>query len=136
MKTLIESKNIKDCKFKVFLLCADCDQKLNETVELTANEIYKDWGRITMGAGFNAGNCPNGCRSTFSDLNINTRQKVVDAETGEAVVFKVFKFLRGKFYSDDKVDSCNCIKKGMTYHSDKYPAVCGACGKWAIGYVD
>ncbi len=54
--------------WKAILKCADCGHVLN-----TAEHVPEDEkARVGLTAGFNAGSCPNGCRATFSDLNINT----------------------------------------------------------------
>ena len=77
----IENNGIKSDvlgSFSVHICCGDCGTEMNSTVEMTAEEIRKDWTRLVMSSGFNAGKCPNGCRSTFSDLNINTDLKLYD----------------------------------------------------------
>lgn len=51
------------------LRCADCGQELNRTRPLTPDEAA--FARVN--SAMVAGRCPKGCRSTFSDLNINTR---------------------------------------------------------------
>ena len=63
-------------KYIVRLLCADCGKELNRSKEMTGKEICDNWVMIVMGSGFNAGKCKKGCRSTFSDLNINTDFKI------------------------------------------------------------
>lgn len=68
---------VKDDKqYKCTLHCGDCDNQLNETVEMTGKELGSSWTGMVMGSGFAAGKCSNGCRSTFSDLNINTKLNV------------------------------------------------------------
>lgn len=50
------------------LRCRDCGQILN-----TAEHVpEREKGRVAISSGFAAGGCPNGCRATFTDLNINT----------------------------------------------------------------
>lgn len=49
--------------------CAECGRELNRTVPLTDDQ--KSFARVSSGLA--AGPCPNGCRSTFTDLNLNTR---------------------------------------------------------------
>jgi len=61
---------------KVLVLkCRDCGRELNRTEPLT--EEQASHARIT--SAFAAGACPNGCRSTFSDLNINTEIEEIEA---------------------------------------------------------
>lgn len=50
------------------LKCHDCGSELNRAVHVPENEK----GRVSITSSFAAGQCPKGCRSTFSDLNINT----------------------------------------------------------------
>jgi hypothetical protein len=56
-------------KVILILRCADCGQELNRTPPLTREEA----NTARVFSAMAAGRCPNGCRSTFSDLNINTR---------------------------------------------------------------
>jgi hypothetical protein len=56
------------------LKCRDCGRELNRTAALTAEEASK--ARIY--SVFAAAACPNGCRSTFSDLNINTEIEEIE----------------------------------------------------------
>ena len=61
---------------KILILeCADCGHELNRTDPLTKYDAYI----ASMNARFNAGKCPNGCRSTFSDLNLNTKITEISA---------------------------------------------------------
>jgi heterodisulfide reductase subunit B len=54
--------------WKAILKCRDCGHILN-----TAEHVPEtNKGVVSFTAAFNAGRCPNGCRSTFSDLNLNT----------------------------------------------------------------
>ena len=82
--------------------------------------------------------CPGGCRATFSDLNINTGLVIVDVNTGKDFELQAYKFLAGKFYTDDYVKVCDCNDRNddEIYISDKYPAVHGVCGKWIKKYED
>lgn len=59
------------------LSCADCGHELNRSIPFEA----KDEGKVRMTSGFASGKCPKGCRSTFSDLNLNTKIKIIDAES-------------------------------------------------------
>lgn len=131
-------QNIKDSKFEVRLLCHDCGKKLNSTTPMTADEIRKEWTMLVITSGFNAGKCPGGCRSTFSDLNINTNMPIFDVKTNKEIKYDLFKFLSGGFYSDDYDKVCICSKraKNEIYVSDKYPAVHGKCGRWLKSYKD
>ncbi len=51
------------------LICADCGAVLNTAEHVP--ESKKAWVAFTSGGA--AGPCPNGCRSTFSDMNWNTK---------------------------------------------------------------
>ena len=66
-----------DETYEVLLLCADCKAEMNRTRGMTGAEIKQHWLKLVMGSGFNAGKCKHGCRSTFSDLNINTDLVIV-----------------------------------------------------------
>jgi len=63
------------------LKCRDCGEVLNETEPFPD----KEEGRVAVSSGLAAGPCPKGCRSTFSDLNMNTTLEVrsVDDESGK-----------------------------------------------------
>ncbi len=53
------------------LSCRDCGTELNRAEHVPERD--KAWVALT--SAFAGGNCPKGCRSTFSDLNINTDLK-------------------------------------------------------------
>lgn len=133
----LAATNIDTAKFKVVLRCRDCGKQLNETTEMTAKEVWQRWTQLVLTSGFNAGKCPEGCRSTFSDLNINTGMVIVDAATGKEFQLQAYKFLSGHFYQDDydKVCECRTYQPDEVYISDKYPAVHGVCGNWLKRYV-
>lgn len=57
---------------KVF--CRDCGEVLNETVPFPGEEV----GKVLISSVNAAGPCPRGCRSTFTDLNLNTKCEVED----------------------------------------------------------
>lgn len=57
------------------LKCKDCGKELNRSVPFEA----KDEAKIRFSSGLAAGPCPNGCRSTFSDLNINTKLEIIES---------------------------------------------------------
>jgi len=61
------------------LKCSDCGTELNRTEPLTESQA----SHARINSAFAAGPCPKGCRSTFSDLNINTRIEEVEI-AGEA----------------------------------------------------
>lgn len=72
-------------RFQVKLVCADCGHELNRTVIFENLQALKDaWTGLCFSGPLNSGKCPKGCRSTFSDLNINVRQIVFDPDTNEA----------------------------------------------------
>ena len=59
----------------LILKCADCGTELNRTVPLANDEVYK----AKINSAFAGRQCPNGCRFTFKDLNINTRIEEIEA---------------------------------------------------------
>lgn len=77
----IELSDIEDSDelFVVSLQCADCHAELNRTKEQPGREIWEHWTMIVLGSGFVAGKCKEGCRSTYSDLNINTDLVILKA---------------------------------------------------------
>lgn len=129
-------KNISAAKFKVLLRCRDCGKQLNETTDMSAKELWQKWTQLVLTSGFNAGKCPEGCRSTFSDLNINTGMVIVDVETGKDFNLQAYKFLAGHFYSSDYDKVCEHKDRAddEVYVSDRYPAVHGPCGMWLKEY--
>jgi hypothetical protein len=54
--------------------CADCGEELNRTLPFPPEAEAK----IRMTSALAAGPCPKGCRSTFTDMNINTRIEMLD----------------------------------------------------------
>ncbi len=60
-------------RYRCRLVCADCGGQLNVTSELSKQELREAWTHLCFSSGLVAGKCPKGCRSTFSDCNINTR---------------------------------------------------------------
>lgn len=71
-------------RFRVRLLCADCETELNSTREFSKEELRSAWGHLVMSSGLVTKACPKGCRSTFSDLNINTRMIVEGRSQNDA----------------------------------------------------
>ena len=69
-------------RYVVQLCCSDCGEVLNQTIEMSAKEIYDEWSSLVIGSAFASGKCKNGCRSTFSDCNINTDMKIFDMNKG------------------------------------------------------
>ena len=51
------------------LTCADCGSELNRAEHVPDSAKSK----VAMASAFAAGSCPKGCRSTLSDLNLNTK---------------------------------------------------------------
>ena len=51
------------------LKCADCGCELNRAEHVPESAKAK----VTMTSALAAKSCPNGCRATFSDCNINTK---------------------------------------------------------------
>jgi hypothetical protein len=62
---------LPDGQFVIVVECGNCGAELNRSVPLTAKEYTM---AVLMGP-LNTRSCPNGCRSTFSDLNLNTRDR-------------------------------------------------------------
>jgi hypothetical protein len=50
------------------LKCHDCGGELNRAQHVPENQK----GLVAVSSALVAGRCPKGCRSTFSDCNINT----------------------------------------------------------------
>lgn len=63
----------------LILKCADCGAELNRTPALT----QEDAAHARIFSAFAGGKCPKGCRSTFSDLNINTTIAEIPANESE-----------------------------------------------------
>jgi len=55
--------------WRATLHCADCGEVLNTAEHVPESEK----SRVSMASPLVAGRCPKGCRSTLSDLNMNTR---------------------------------------------------------------
>lgn len=127
---------IEDQKFQVAVLCRDCGAELNSTVEMTAKQIYDEWTRLVMSSGLVTGACKAGCRSTYSDLNINTNLVVQDAGTKKPIEFATFKLAFGHFYVDDHNDVCphGDVAQDELYESRDYPLIHGGCGKFVKAY--
>ena len=84
VKEGLEFDSIKDsdAPHVILMKCADCRHEMNRTRVMTGKEISANWLMIAMGSPLNAGKCPNGCRSTFSDCNMNT-DLVIEAATDD-----------------------------------------------------
>ena len=129
---------IENRKFEVRMTCFQCGESLNKTKAMDYKKIQNEWTGIVMSSGFNSGRCPKCKSSTFSDLNIHTKLKIYDVKTNKEVNYQLFKFLSGRFYSDDYDKICFCDKKPLNeiYESKKYPEVHGKCGRWIKKYKD
>lgn len=57
--------------FIIVVECADCKAELNRSRPLTK----KDYTLAVLSGPLVTKPCPNGCRSTFSDCNLNTRHR-------------------------------------------------------------
>jgi hypothetical protein len=69
--------------------CADCGAILNETsVFDTHKELRQAWPFLCLGGPLNTRECANGCRSTFTDCNFNTKMQVYDGDTNEHLPFE------------------------------------------------
>jgi len=60
---------MKTALWKATLKCADCGIVLNTALNVPESEK----GRVSASSGLVATPCPNGCRSTETDLNLNTK---------------------------------------------------------------
>lgn len=56
------------------LKCRDCHAELNRTNPFPDS----DEAQVRLSSGLAAGQCPNKCRSTFSDLNLNTTLEITE----------------------------------------------------------
>jgi hypothetical protein len=132
---VVEIRNIEDVQLKVVVTCADCGAVLNSTVPMTADELWRQWARLVVSSGLATGPCPKGCRSTFSDCNINTDLRI-EAGEGVLVTMEALNKLRGQFYSSDYDAVCLCKSRSDNecFQSSTYPAVHGKCGKWLTPY--
>lgn len=70
---------IDDKEYKILVKCADCGAIMNETVPIKGEELKSKWSQLVITAPFNIRQCKNGCRSTFSDLNLNHDLVIVEA---------------------------------------------------------
>ena len=72
-------RELPEGQFVLVLECRDCGKELNRSMPITK----KQYTRATLAGPLTTGPCPNGCRSTFSDLNMNTTQRVRTAAGNE-----------------------------------------------------
>ena len=63
--------SVPDGVFIIVVECKDCGKELNRSRPITAEQYT---GAVLSGP-LVTGPCPNGCRSTFSDCNLNTQHK-------------------------------------------------------------
>ena len=68
---LYEDAEPPDMMYKAVLRCSSCGAAINETENKTAKELVDNHIMISMTSVF-AGDCPKGCRPTFSDCNMRT----------------------------------------------------------------
>lgn len=72
-------------RFVVKIHCNDCGGVLNTSTPFENKEqLSERWANLCFSGALMAGKCPNGCRSTFSDMNINTRMIIYDADSGDS----------------------------------------------------
>ena len=62
-------------KVILVLSCRDCEKELDRTEPLTEKQA----AMARVASGLNSAKCPNGCCSTFSDCNWNTRITEIQA---------------------------------------------------------
>ena len=61
-----------DGRYVIRVTCRDCKAELNSTTVMTGNQVLSNWGKLVISSGLVTKSCPNGCRATWSDCNINT----------------------------------------------------------------
>jgi hypothetical protein len=80
----LEVNDLDDEKqYQIIITCSDCNEVLNTSVVMTGKKIKEKWGILVMGSPINTGSCPNGCRATFSDCNLNTEMEIVEYKEEE-----------------------------------------------------
>jgi len=67
-----------DKTYKLVVTCGGCGHQLNESVDMTGKDMKRRWAFLIMGGPLCHGSCPNGCRPTFSDCNLRTKQEIVE----------------------------------------------------------
>lgn len=73
-------------KYKRFILrCRDCRTELNSTCAVPEGS----WFHIRLSSGLVAKKCPHGCRSTCSDLNLNTELEEISCDAEGNPVLEV-----------------------------------------------
>lgn len=60
--------SVPDGVFIIVVKCRDCGKELNRSKPLTRNE----YTIAVLLCPIMTGRCPNGCRSTYDDCNLNT----------------------------------------------------------------
>lgn len=62
-----------DSRFTLAVYCAEeeCGAELNRTLVMTGSEMFKKWTHLVLSQPLVTKPCPNGCRSTWNDCNIN-----------------------------------------------------------------
>lgn len=78
-------------KYIVEDVCKNDDTVLNDTRPLDASELSDNWTMIVMSSGFSTPRCPTCKYKTFSDLNIGTKKRIKQVDTGEYVEFETVK---------------------------------------------
>jgi hypothetical protein len=71
-------------KYRLVVRCRECGEKLNETLTMTGEEMRKAWVRLWASQPLVTGSCPKGCRATFSDCNLNTRDEIEEVADDES----------------------------------------------------
>ena len=66
--------------YVVRLKCRDCGAELNSTTAMTGNQLLANWGKLVIGSALVCKSCPNGCRATLKDININTEIVITQVE--------------------------------------------------------
>lgn len=66
--------------YVVQVLCGDCRAVLLESVDIIGDELKDAWSNLVLTKGFNTPKCKQGCRSTYSDFNINSDMTIVERQ--------------------------------------------------------
>lgn len=129
-------RQVEEAEFIVRLLCCECERLLQETMRMSWEKIEKERNHLALTAPFVTGDCPNGCRPTFVDLNLNADMRIIDADTECPIHQSLFRFLTGHFYTDDHAKVCDCadVPADEVYRSENYQGIHGRCGRWMTKY--
>lgn len=80
-------------KYVLHVLCQECGRHLNQSKPMEASKMVSRWNLIIIGAPLQTKPCAQGCRSTESDMNANTKLEIREESTGKAVTFEALRKL-------------------------------------------